>query len=122
MLKPLRLEIITPEKKLLGADSVLWVKAELVDGSIGIHPGHAPLIAETVTSPLIYADKEGEHQIDLQAGILEIHEGVVSVLTRIQSGEDAEKDEGPDQFDRLASELFARLTSKDDYGRQRKEG
>lgn len=122
MLKPLQLEIITPEKKVLSVDSVLWVKAQLVDGSIGIHPGHAPLIAETVSSPLVYADKEGEHQVDLQAGILEIYDGVVSVLTRIQGGETAEKDESPDQFDRLASELFTRLTSKDPYGRQRKEG
>jgi F0F1-type ATP synthase epsilon subunit len=58
------------------------VQARLADGGgIGIWPGHAPLIAETASAPLRYADETGEHSLSLKAGILHIEKTGVTVLT-----------------------------------------
>jgi F0F1-type ATP synthase epsilon subunit len=78
----LRLQVITIEDVLLEAAGVRWVKAELADGmGIGIWPGHAPLLAETVSAPLRYADSHGEHTVMLTAGILHVDDGRVTVYT-----------------------------------------
>ena len=49
--------VLTPIKTLLDVEGVAWVQVRLADGGgIGIYPGHAPLLAETVTAPLRYAN------------------------------------------------------------------
>ncbi|MBN1136951.1 MAG: hypothetical protein JXM73_10210 [Anaerolineae bacterium] len=109
----LGLTVLGPAGKLLDEAQVDWVQVQLVDGGgIGIWPGHAPLIAETVSAPLIYAQNEQEHQIDLQPGILQVETGRVVILTggehegvRGDQGQDA----GTARFDRLARVLLARL-------------
>jgi F0F1-type ATP synthase epsilon subunit len=66
----------------LEASGVRWVKAELADGmAIGIWPGHAPLVAQTMRAPLRYADSRGEHTELLEEGILRIEDGVVTLYT-----------------------------------------
>ncbi len=65
--------VLTPIKTLLNVEGVAWVQVRLADGGgIGIYPGHAPLLAETVTAPLRYANGSGEHTLDLEAGILQV--------------------------------------------------
>lgn len=82
MIKPLRLTVITPAETLLEAEGVRWVHVQLVDGSgISIWPGHAPLLGETVSAPLRYADDQGEHALDLAAGILQVDRSGVTVFT-----------------------------------------
>lgn len=82
--------IQTPEETLLEARDVHWVQIRLADGGeIGILPGHAPLLAETVTSPLRYADDTGEYTVAVQAGILQITTGQVSIYTTGLAAEDA---------------------------------
>jgi F0F1-type ATP synthase epsilon subunit len=74
--------VLTPAKTLLDVGNVAWVQVHLADGGgIGVYPGHAPLLAETLTAPLRYADPAGEHTLDLEAGILEIGQGSVTVFT-----------------------------------------
>jgi F0F1-type ATP synthase epsilon subunit len=78
----LRLRVVTPAETLLEAVDVRWVKAELADGAgIGIWPGHAPLLAETLAAILRYADQSGEHSMPLQAGVLYVAHGRVTVYT-----------------------------------------
>jgi F0F1-type ATP synthase epsilon subunit len=73
---------LTPEKTLLDVAEVAWVQVQLVDGGgIGIWPGHGPLLAETIAAPLRYADRSGEHTLELDAGILEISREGVTILS-----------------------------------------
>lgn len=96
--KTLRLIILTPAETLLDIDTVSWIQAPLAGGeSIGIYPGHAPLLAETRQAPLRYATSEGEqHTATLEAGILHIdNTGQVVILTagtaETTQGESAEE-------------------------------
>ena len=74
--------VLTPIKTLLDVEGVAWVQVRLADGGgIGIYPGHAPLLAETVTAPLRYANGSGEHTLDLEAGILQVDGEGVTVFT-----------------------------------------
>lgn len=74
--------IQTPEEIVVEALDVRWVRVRLADGGeIGIWPGHAPLLAETLTAPVRYADDAGEHVVPVHAGILHITPGQVSIYT-----------------------------------------
>lgn len=113
---PLRLAVLTPMGTLLDADEVAWVQARLADGgTIGIYPGHAPLLAETVAAVLRYADPAGEHALELEAGVLHVDGGGVTVLIGglAQSGEAVQADESA-RFDRLARELLTTLEAHAD--------
>jgi len=123
MTEPLRLTVLTPAEALLDVEEVAWVQARLADGGgIGIYPGHAPLIAETVTAPLRYADTSGRHTLDLEAGILQVEPGGVTVFTsgRTQAAEDGEESrpealensEEEAHFDRLAQALLATMRAQ----------
>jgi len=82
VIKPLRLTVLTPVETVLDVEEVAWVQARLADGGgIGIYPGHAPLLAETVTAPLRYADGSGEHALGLEAGILQVDREGVTIFT-----------------------------------------
>ncbi len=82
MTKPLRLMVLTPAEMLLDVENVAWVRAQLADGAgISIWPGHAPLLAETVTAPLCYANAAGEYTLNLEAGILQVDRNGVTVFT-----------------------------------------
>lgn len=87
--RSLHLSVQTPAEKLLELDGVAWVQVELADGgSIGIWPGHAPLLAETVRAPLRWADARGEHRRALEAGVLEIAHNRVTIMTMGFAGQE----------------------------------
>ena len=81
--KKLRLEILTPEGKLLGADSLISVNIPLADGCpIGIKPGHAPLIAETEQGTVHFqGSNQEQNEIKLHPGVLNIRKNLVTILT-----------------------------------------
>ena len=80
-IEPLRLRVITPVETVVKAEDVAWVRVTLADeGGLGIYPGHAPLLAETLAGPLRYADAAGEHILDLVAGILSVQDDAVTVF------------------------------------------
>ncbi len=124
MIKPLRLMVLTPAETLLDVAEVAWVQVQLSDGGgIGIYPGHAPLLAETVTAPLRYADELGEHALDLEAGILQVERDGVTIFTsgltqtsevsetaRLSS-KSSEVSDGA-RFDRLARALLTTLQAQ----------
>jgi F0F1-type ATP synthase epsilon subunit len=99
---------------LLDVSSAKWVHVQLVDGTgLTIYPGHAPLLAETTSAPLRYADAAGEHSFGAEPGIVQVQNDVVTMFT--SSGWEAE--EAPDactvseerRFERLARQLRRRL-------------
>lgn len=116
MAKSLHLRVWTPDEVILDIGQVNWANLELADGgSIGIRPGHAPLVAETLTAPMYFEDESGEHFLFLEAGILQIERNRVTVLTPGLANVEDSKDQ-PDKedirFDRLARTLFAMLNAK----------
>lgn len=120
-MKPLHLLVVTPAETLLDAAEVDSVHVQLADGcGIGIYPGHAPLLAETVTAPLRYTSGPAEHTLDLQAGILEIDAGNVTILTsgEAQTAKFPETAEAAQEvrFDRLAQTLLAMVEAQPDEG------
>lgn len=118
MIRPLRLAVLTPAETLIEVEEVKWVQAQLADGSrISIWPGHAPLLGETVTAPLRYADETGEHALDLGAGILQVDREGVTIFTSglaPPAGPEAAGDSA--RFERLAETLLAPLTARGEQG------
>lgn len=119
MSKPFRLTVLTPEQTMLDVQKVAWVQAQLADGGpIGIYPGHAPLLAETVAAPLRYKDTSGEHAVDLSGGILQVHHDGVTVFSSVEASESMQtpaisiEDE---RFNRLAQELLGALGAQADH-------
>lgn len=112
----LSLRVISPEGLFFEADLLQEVVVPLADGgSIGIRPKHAPLIAETITGPIWYQTRTGKENIDLLAGILEIRDNVVTILT---AGRDEESEDGfslgPEgEYDRLIQTLVNDLPVDD---------
>jgi F0F1-type ATP synthase epsilon subunit len=112
MAEPLRLRVMTPTVTLLDVQGVTNVRVQLADGgSIGLRPGHAPLLAETIAAPLEYSVGEAEHHFDTQAGILFVDTGTATIFTS-GSGEYEIVDPGAGKFDRLANELLNRLGTR----------
>lgn len=116
--EPFRLTVLTPEQTLLDVHRVAWVQAQLADGGpIGVYPGHAPLLAETVAAPLRYKDPSGEHTLDLNAGILQVNGEGVTVFASAQvskNRETLEVSRDDKRFDRLARELLGALGAQAD--------
>ena len=111
----LRLLVMTPEKQLLLKKDLLWVRALLIDGEIGIQPNHTPLIAETLQGPVHFGSKEGKEEINLESGIFKVDKYGVTIFT---SGIADNKTSRPTinndelQFERLAMDILQRFNIK----------
>lgn len=79
MANKIRLDIVTPER-LVYSDDVNMVIARATDGDLGILPGHAPLIAGLEVWPLRVLKDEGETQISLCSGFIEVRPEKITIL------------------------------------------
>ncbi|MCE5286553.1 MAG: F0F1 ATP synthase subunit epsilon [Pelosinus sp.] len=79
MAKKIRLDIVTPERVAYSAD-VNMVIARTSSGDIGVLPGHAPLIAGLQIAPFRILLDEGEAQIALSGGFIEVQPEKVTLL------------------------------------------
>jgi F-type H+-transporting ATPase subunit epsilon len=77
----IRLEIVTPDRVVYNQD-VNMVIARATDGDIGILPGHAPLIAGLAIAPLRIKLEEGEEQLAVTGGFIEVQPQKVTVLAK----------------------------------------
>ncbi len=81
MPKTLALKTITPAETLLDVAAVAWVQVQLIDGSLGIRPGHAPLLGRTRRGPVRYGLPDGtEAVIEVEAGLLQIGRQGVTIF------------------------------------------
>ncbi len=79
MANKIRLDIVTPERIVFSED-VNMVIARATDGDIGILPGHAPLVAGMTVWPLRVLRDEGERQISVCGGFIEVRPDKVTIL------------------------------------------
>lgn len=85
----LTLQVLTPEGLLLEANHLLEVVVPLADGGpIGIRPKHAPVIAETVDGPVRFLRAAAAEEISLLAGVLQVRDNIVTILTAGTSNAD----------------------------------
>ncbi|GIU82737.1 MAG: F0F1 ATP synthase subunit epsilon [Acidobacteria bacterium] len=78
----LRLEIVTPEKKVL-SESVDMVTIPTASGEIGVLPNHAPLISSLKPGILTYFRSGVSNRLVVAGGFVEINDNKVSVLADI---------------------------------------
>lgn len=75
-------EVLSVSGELLRLEKVGSVRVLLDDGSsLGIRPGHAPLIAATRGGDLVYELETGPQSVPIPAGILNVKDNVVSILS-----------------------------------------
>ncbi|MDU2063668.1 MAG: F0F1 ATP synthase subunit epsilon [Sporomusaceae bacterium] len=79
MARTVRVDIVTPDKLAYSGD-VNMVIARATDGDLGVLPGHVPLIAALNTWPLRLLTADGEHQISLCGGFIEVQPEKVTIL------------------------------------------
>jgi F0F1-type ATP synthase epsilon subunit len=112
----LTLKILTPESVILDVSEIQAVTIPLGDGgSIGIRPGHAPLIAETHQGVVKYRNETEDMEIALFAGVLDIRDNVITILT---AGEDNQQKKGAfydsdKKYERLLQTLISQLTEEE---------
>lgn len=76
----LKLEIVTPEKKVLDAD-VDSVTIPTASGEAGLLANHAPMISALKPGVLSYSIKGASEKMVVTGGFVEISDNNVSVLT-----------------------------------------
>lgn len=114
----LTLTIYSPERKILEESRLESVIVPLADGgTIGIRPGHAPLIAETVQGPVRFQKMDVQDSLELYPGVLDIRDNAVTILT---AGATAEENDPTEQypslsFDRLMRTLLDSLSDDDNH-------
>ena len=116
----LTLKVLTPMGILLTKEGLDAVNIPLADGCpIGVRPGHAPLIAETVKGTIRYRSINQENEIHLHAGVLEIREDVIILLTagEIEKTPEALGEPMLTEYDRLMETLIRQIY-KEDQGEQ----
>lgn len=109
MADPLRLVVRTPSRTVLEVEAADWVHVELAEGkALTIWPGHLPMLGETVSAPLSYADEEGEHEVELPPGLVQMQDRTVTLfLAGMEGDQMAEATEGVERFERLSETLLA---------------
>ena len=92
----MKLLILTPEETLLETGDVSRVRLPLADGgSLGIHPGHHPLLAEIRAGRVEYGEEEYTEIVSVRAGILHIEADRVMIYTSGWAGEPEEEPAEP---------------------------
>lgn len=76
----MKVEILTPEKKLYSGDANL-VKVPGTKGSFEILKKHAPLISTLEKGQIKILDQKNEPVfIDIASGVIEVHKDLVTIL------------------------------------------
>lgn len=76
----LKLEIVTPEKKVFD-ETVDSVTVPTATGEAGILPNHAPLISALKPGILSYTNKGTTEKLAVAGGFVEVSDNQVSVMT-----------------------------------------
>lgn len=117
MNRSLTLYIKSPDKLLHEEHEITSMRLPLIDGNLGIRPGHAPLVAEVESGSIQYL-KEGIVEfvkIDVSAGLLRIEDDIVNILCVDQTNDQEDLME-EFEFDALSGELLKLLYEQPSEG------
>lgn len=95
MAKILKLEVVTPEKKILD-EEVQSVVVPAPEGSLGILPNHAPLITSLLPGHVKYRQDGKQNILVVSGGFLELSNNKVTIL--------ADSAERPEDIDRARAQ------------------
>jgi F-type H+-transporting ATPase subunit epsilon len=82
MADKIQLEVVTPERRVLG-EPVDMVTVPGLNGEMGILPGHTPLISQLKTGVLSYVQDGRTTQLLVSGGFVEVRDDHVAVLAEI---------------------------------------
>ena len=119
----LTLRVLTPEGAILEVGALEAVSVPVADGgTIGLRPGHAPLIAETSKGAVQYRSETEAGGIELHPGILDIRNNHVIILTagEVLQTPDAIIKPAETDFDRLMHTLVRELNPEPDIEQDQK--
>jgi F-type H+-transporting ATPase subunit epsilon len=103
------LDIVTPEKRLvsLAVDEVVLPGTE---GSMGVRPGHAPLLTGLEVGELMYRKGQEKRFVSVAGGFAEVLPRRVTILATIaERAEDIDRD----RAERAKGRALERLEKKD---------
>jgi F-type H+-transporting ATPase subunit epsilon len=82
------LEIVTPDTKVFEGE-VVAATFPGVDGSFQVLNNHAPLVSTLAKGIIVYRDKEDEHEVIVDGGVVEVlHNRVIVLAEGIIADED----------------------------------
>ena len=107
----LKLEIVTPEKRILDAD-VDSVTVPTATGEAGILPNHAPLISALKPGILAYTAKGTTDRMAISGGFVEVNDNKIAVLAdSAETSNDVDPDAARAERDAAEKELSASGTA-----------
>jgi F-type H+-transporting ATPase subunit epsilon len=109
----IHLEIVTPEKRLANevVDEVVLPGSE---GSLGVLPGHTPLLTTLGIGELMYRRGSTRHRVAIAWGFVEVLPDRVSILAEIaESAEGIDRDRALKARDRAVARLAGRSPDTD---------
>jgi F0F1-type ATP synthase epsilon subunit len=114
----MRLRAATAEAVWFDEPEVTWLRVVLADGrSIGIRPGHAPLLAETAPGTLQYGTEAGARSMDVDSGIVHVHRQGVDIYATAGGRSSKPRDSSPDgdsHFEQMAWGMLQLLRADTD--------
>lgn len=84
----LEVQLVSAENDLY-AGPAEFVSTQTVEGSIGIMPGHTPILAQLPAGEVKIVSAGTDHKFQIEGGFLTVKENKVIILAEEQSGEPA---------------------------------
>jgi F0F1-type ATP synthase epsilon subunit len=110
--------------KILSPDGINFEKRDLQEvvvpladgGSIGIKPGHASLIAETVRGAIRYRTELEQDSIEVLPGVLDIRDNTVIILSagKVSQQTSVVSEAESRNFERLMQTLISKIQSEEE--------
>lgn len=114
----MRVVILTPYKRLLDLSDVSEIYFPIDHGTVGVLPGHAPMVTAVGTGVVIYTQNEVSGFYKVSGGVAEISGASVTLLVDV--GEDAatiDIERAKNALERAQNRLTAKATEHIDMKR-----
>jgi len=109
--QPLTLRIISPDGLILEKEELSAVNVMLqTNDPIGIHSGHAPLLAALKPGHVKYRKNDQEDSFEVDAGIVKVRDNTVLILT--SGGISKDKPASEETYDNNYSALMNTLLAE----------
>lgn len=80
--------VVSPEEEVFSGTAE-FISAMTVEGSIGILPGHVPILAQLPSSEIKVVSEGQDRRFSIEGGFLTVKENKVIILAEPESGEPA---------------------------------